>query len=273
MARILIPTDFSSGALRAAAHAVRLFGPEGNRFVLLNTYMMPAGGTSTMWNMNELLARESLAGLAQFESELRKTLPGLDPVFDTISEHGDLPNVIDRYLTDDEKPACVVMGTQGASGLKETLFGSNTASVIKHGSFPVLAVPAGADYRVPKRIVLADDGGPASKESLTLLLDIARWSQSEVRVARVVNEQVTTDDAGHNAYDDLLGAIPHSQQYLSAENVGAALNDLAEQGDADMLAMLHRKRGLFNGLFHRSTAAKLAMHTHLPLLVLQQAER
>jgi nucleotide-binding universal stress UspA family protein len=273
MARILIPTDFSSGSLRAAVYAVRLFGADGNQFVLLNTFMMPAGAASTMWNMDELLARESEAGLKQFESVLRAALPSADANIETVCEHGDLPNVVDRYLGDEDKPICVVMGTLGASGIQEALFGSNTASVIKHGSFPVLAVPANAEYRAPKRIVLADDGGPVKKESLALLLDIARWSQSELRIARVVNEQVSADDGGLQAYDQLLGGIPHSQQYLSAENVEAALNDLAEQGDADLLAVLHRKRGLFQGFFHRSTAAKLAMHTHLPLLVLQQAER
>lgn len=273
MARILVPTDFSSGALNAAVYAVRLFGAEGNRFVLLNTYMMPAGAASTMWNMDELLAREALNGVKAFEDAVRKALPGVEVELDAVCEHGDLPNVIDRYLTDAEKPVCVVMGTQGASGLQEVLFGSNTSSVILRGSFPVLAVPKGASYRAPKRIVLADDGGPVTKDSIALLLDLARWSQSEVRVARVVNERVSGGEGDHQVYDQLLGGIPHSQQFLSAENVESALNDLVEHGDADLLVVLHRKRGLFQGLFHRSTAAKLAMHTHLPLLVLQQAER
>lgn len=272
MARILIPTDFSSGALNAAIYAVRLFGAEGNRFVLLNTYMMPAGSASTMWNMDELLAREALRGVQAFAEKVREALGGTQAEIDAVCEHGDLPNVIDRYLGDPEKPICVVMGTQGASGLQEVLFGSNTASVILRGSFPVLAVPGGATYRAPKRIVLADDGGPVAKESIALLLDLARWSQSEVSVVRVVNERAGTDD-GNLIYDQLLGGIPHSQQYLSAEHVETALNDLAEQGDADLLVVLHRKRGLFQGLFHRSTAAKLAMHTDLPLLVLQQADR
>ncbi|MFN3875590.1 MAG: universal stress protein [Flavobacteriales bacterium] len=274
MARILIPTDFSEGALQAAVFAVRLFGPEGNRIVLLNTYTMPAGTASTMWNMDELLARESLAGVQAFAEALRKELGGMAAVLDAVSEHGDLPNVVDRYLEDQERPICVVMGTQGASGLQEALFGSNTANVIKLGSFPVLAVPGSAVYRSPKRIVLADDGGSVSKASLALLLDIARWSQSEVRVVRVVNDRVIADATGDdNPYDEILGAIPHTMQHISGESVEVALNDLAEQVDADLLCLLHRKRGIFQGLFHRSTAAKLAMHTHLPLLVLQQSDR
>lgn len=274
MSTVLLPTDFSSGSLAAARYGIRLFGVEGNRFVVLNSFMMPRGTATTMWNMDELLAREAQAGAEAFAELLRKEFPGDQLDLEAVAEHGDLPNVIDRYRTDPEPPACVVMGTQGATGLKEALFGSNTASVIKLGGFPVLAVPAEAAYETPKRIVLADDGGPVTAASIALLLDIARWSKSEVRIARVVNEQSPSEaSAGDDTYDQLLGAIPHTQQYLSNENVETALNQLADQSAADLLVVMHRKRGIFQGLFHRSTAARLAMHTHLPLLVLQQADR
>ncbi|WKZ67559.1 MAG: universal stress protein [Flavobacteriales bacterium] len=274
MARILIPTDFSSNALSAAVYAIRLHGVEGNRFVLLNTYMMPHGAASTMWNMDDLLAREALAGVKAFAEVVRKAVPEPGLELDAVAEHGDLPNVIDRYRTDAERPAMVVMGTQGASGLQEVLFGSNTASVIKQGAFPVLAVPAKAVYRAPKRILLADDGGPVDRETLAPAIELARWNHGEIRVVRVITERKPAESTSSGTpYDALFGAIPHSLQYISGENVESALNDLAEQGDADLLVVLHRKRGIFQGLFHRSTAAALAMHTHLPLLVLQQADR
>ena len=252
---------------------MRLFGAEGNRFVLLHAYRIPATDSMATLNLDELLAREALDGLDRFEQQVRGLFPGEQLDLEKACEHGDLPNVIDRFADDEEKPACVVMGTQGASGLKEALFGSNTASVIKQSSFPVLAVPAGATYRPPRRIVLADDGGPVEKSALGLVLDIARWNQGEVRVTRVVNEAVAAVSDQEPAYDVLLGAIPHTQQYLSADDVDAALNDFAEQGDADLLAVLHRERGIFRSFFQRSTSARLAMHTHLPLLVLRQAER
>ncbi|MBK9177153.1 MAG: universal stress protein [Flavobacteriales bacterium] len=274
MAHVLIPTDFSRNALNAALYAIRLFGPEGNRFSLLNTYMMPHGAASTMWNMDDLLAREAIAGVKAFAEEVRKHFPGQTLSLEAEAQHGDLPNVVARFANDKDRPVMVVMGTQGATGLQEALFGSNTANVIKHGNFPVLAVPGQAEYHAPKRIVLADDGGPVSKDSLAPVLDIARRNQGEIRVVRVINERSTADTGtADQVFDNLLGAIPHTQQYMSGENVDSALNDVAEQSDADLLVVLHRKRGVFQGLFHRSTAAKLAMHTHLPLLVLQQADR
>jgi nucleotide-binding universal stress UspA family protein len=271
MAHILIPTDFSANSLNAARYAVQLFGAEGNTFTVLNTYMMPRGSASTMWSIDDLLAKEAREGLNDFTARLKEDLGSLKPVINTVCEHGDLPNVVARFARDADAPDVVVMGTQGASGLKEVLLGSNTADVIKRGDLHVLAVPEQNTYRSPKRIVLADDGGPVNKEVVRLMLDIARWSQAEVMIVRVVNEDTTVEEGGNTIFDTLLGAIPHSFHYTSSENVIKALHELADQSDADMVVVIHRHRGLFDQLFHRSTATKLAMHTHIPMLVLQQA--
>jgi nucleotide-binding universal stress UspA family protein len=272
MAHLLLPTDYSSNSLNAAIFAVQLYGDEGNVFTVLNTYMLPRGAASTMWSIDDLLAKESAQGLNIFVEKLKQELPGRKPEIRVLSEHGDLPNVIVRFQDDPDRPELIVMGTQGASGLKEVLMGSNTADVIKRTPFPVLAVPENASYRTPRRIILADDGGPVDRTTLKVLLDVARWSQAEVMIVRVINEESTVEsgDAG-SVYDDLLGAIPHSHHYISGENVNMALHDLADQSDADMVVVIHRHRGLFEQLFHRSIATKLAMHTHIPMLVLQQA--
>lgn len=270
MAHILVPTDFSSNSLNAALYAVQLYGVEGNRFTVLNSYMMPRGAASTMWSIDDLLAKESREGVDAFIARMKEE-PALAKA-DLVGacEHGDLPNVVDRFVHDSEAPELVVMGTQGASGLKEVLMGSNTADVIKQGSIPVLTVPEHARYKTPKRILLADDGGPVKKESIKVLLDIARWSQAEVMIVRVTDPERLGEEVGDSAYDVLLGAVPHSHHFISGENVNTALHDLADQADADMVVVLHRKRGLFEQLFHRSTSTKLAMHTHIPMLVLQQ---
>lgn len=271
MAHVLIPTDFSSNSLNAALYAVQLYGDEGNIFTILNSYMLPRGAASTMWSIDDLLAKESVEGVNIFVTKLTEELPSHRPEYRTASEHGDLPNVISRFADDAEPPELVVMGTQGASGLKEVLMGSNTADVIKGCKLPVLAVPENSRYRSPRRIVLADDGGPVDKATVKVLLDIARWSQAELMIVRVINEETTVETGSSTSvYDTLLGAIPHSHHYISGENVNTALHDLADQSDADLVVVIHRHRGLFEQLFHRSTATKLAMHTHIPMLVLQQ---
>jgi nucleotide-binding universal stress UspA family protein len=269
MAHVLIPTDFSGNSLKAAQYAVQLFGIAGNTFTVLNSYMLPRGAASTMWSIDDLLAKESHEGVGLFIEKMRE-----DPILanaDLVAacEHGDLPNVVSRYSADAEPPALVVMGTQGASGLKEVLMGSNTADVIKRGGIPVLAVPQDAPHKVPERIMVADDGGVVEPATAKILIDIARASKAHVMVVRV--STTGQEPTGDSAYSEILGDIPTSYHFVSGENVHSALNELADKSGVDIMVVLHRQRGMFEQLFHRSTATKLAMHTHIPMLVLQQA--
>jgi nucleotide-binding universal stress UspA family protein len=270
MAHILLPTDFSTNALNAARYAINLFGTEGNTFIVLHSYMMPRSSASTMLSMDDVLAREAQESMDLFLARMQEEFGSLKPALSGVCEHGDLPNVVQRFAKDAVPPDAVVMGTQGASGLKEVLLGSNTADVVRNGHLPVIAVPENNTYRAPKRIILADDGGPVNKETVKLLLDIARWSQAEVLIVRVVNEDTAVEEGGNTIYDTLLGAIPHSHHYLSSDDVIKALHDMADQNDVDLVVLVHRQRGLLDQLFHRSTASRLAMHTHIPMLVLQQ---
>ncbi len=271
MAHVLLPTDLSANALNAACYAVRLFGTEGNQYTLLHvlapTLSMEAADVGT----DLLLAQSAKEGLADFAARLTTALAGMKPTVATAIEHGMLAQVVHHFVNGYGPAELVVMGTQGASGLQEVLIGSNTADVIKHGGLPVLAVPHACTYKAPKRILLAEDAGPVDKATLRPLLEIARSAHAEVAIVRVVKDGAPTEHGtGDDTYDLLMGAIPHTHAYLRGDAVDQALNDLADQGDTDLLVVIHRHRGLFEGLFHRSTSARLVMHSHVPLLVLHQ---
>ncbi|MBL8000373.1 MAG: universal stress protein [Flavobacteriales bacterium] len=269
MATILIPVDLSANALNAAEHAVRLFGAEGNTFLLVHAYLDPNLMDPALPGMSTALREAAEEGMVRFKQELRaRTGTAKADLQDTVRV-GLLPAVLDD-LVDEHGPRCVVMGTQGASGLKATLFGSNTADVIRSSRVPVLAVPEGSTYREPRRILLADDGGPVKPGTLVLLLDIARWSKAEVMIVRVLEEGMDPEQAGPSSYDELLGAVPHSHHPVSAENVDTAINDLADQSDVDLVVMVHRHLGFFASLLHASSSKRMAMHTHVPLLILEQ---
>ena len=53
------------------------------------------------------------------------------------------------------------------------------------------------------------------------------------------------------------------------EDVAAALDLMAGQEGAGLIAVVHRHAGFLEGLFHASTAKRLALYTNTPLLVLQ----
>jgi len=273
MAHVLIATDMSANALHAAVHAIRLFGVEGNRFTLLNAYQAPPTVPDQPIPVADLTAQISTEGLQAFAKDLMEALPDPSPEFALVSAYGTVDNVVRSMIEDGQGPDIVAMGTKSLTGTERLLMGSTTAAMIRSGLLPVLAVPSEARYEKPRRIVLADDGGPVERASLHILLDIARWSRSEVMIVHVVDED---DDAGTEVpmegFDKLLGAIPHTYHSMSGEDVIVALNDLADQSGAHLAVVIHRQRGLIDRLFHHSVATDLALHTHIPLLVLQHGK-
>lgn len=269
MRRILLLTDFSDHALNAAEFAVRLYGTEDTAFTLLHAFLSPNSATAQMWAIDEMLMKENVEGLRLVEEKLRQRVDLGASRIDRVCEHGDLPNVVDR-LTAERGFDVVVTGAQGTTGLERVFFGSNAADVLARSHVPVLVVPGQARYEDPRRIILADDGRGASAASIRPLLDIARWHKAEVMIVRVVAEEAEDSASSTTSYDELMGAIPHSHHTVSGDNVVTALHDLADQSDAHLIAMLHRRRGVFDQIFHRSSSKRMVMHTHIPMLVLEQ---
>ncbi|MBP6313266.1 MAG: universal stress protein [Flavobacteriales bacterium] len=272
MAHILIPTDFSANAFNAAVYAIELYGQKGNTFTLLHAYMSVSDPTIVQAaGLEAEIAREANSALGELTERLKEKFAGAELDLQQSMMTGDVFAAILAHTDEERNPDLVVMGTQGASGLEEVLLGTHTADVIKRCHLPVLTVPEEANYRIPRRIVMADDGGPVDRASIKVLLEIARWSQSEIMIVRVFQgEDASNSDDHDSPYDLVLGAIPRSFHSISGENVSKALHDMADQSDADLVVVMHRQRSMFAQLFHRSTAAKLAMHTHIPMLVLQQ---
>ncbi len=269
MARLLLPTDLSDSALHAAVYGIRLMGTEQGHFTLLHTILIPPFNPATDLSLDVAAVEAAHDGLARFEQRLRQAVDLGGAVVERRVEHGELPSVVDR-LVGELGIDLVAMGTQGASGLQETLLGTNAADVIRSSKAPVLTVPARATYRDPRRIVVADDGKPIEADTVAPLLNVARWHRAELTIVRGVPEGMDASTLPPSPLDDRLGAVPRSVHYLSEENLVTALNDLVDQLEADLLVLTHRHRTLWSDLFHRSTTAHMAMHAQVPLLALEQ---
>lgn len=272
MAHVLIASDLSAHSLNAARYAVALFGLEGNSFTVLHTFFPPPSEPGSMGLDNDPAGRLAAEGVATFAQELAATRAEGELDVAAVSAYGELDVVLRDMATGPERPDVVVMGGRATSSIERTLFGSSTAAVIRHAGLPVLVIPSEVRYRNPGHIILADDGGAVDRDAVKLLLDIARWSRSELKLVHVVPESRLDEEVmPESRYDRLLGAIPHTFHTVSGDNILIALNDLADQSDADLVVVVHRQRGALEGLFHHSIAADLALHTHIPILVLQQA--
>ena len=267
MATIILTTDYSENSLRAARYALKLFGAAGNIYRLTHTYLATDEGFSEWPTLGTELYSLATIGMAEWSKRL-EALPeaqGVDLVKDVV--YGPLPTMLNE-VAKEHQVDLIVMGTQGASG--SSFLGSSASAVVKHSKVPVLVVPAASIDKPMKRLLFADDGQGVDPAELGMLVTVAARERAEVLLAHVVeDEDEAPVERVVSAYEELLAGIPHRFVTTQGKDVAAALDLLAEREQADMLAVLHRHSGFIDSLFHVSTAKRLALYSHLPLLVLQ----
>jgi nucleotide-binding universal stress UspA family protein len=270
MKTILIPTDFSTNARHAAQYALTQFGASSAQFILLNAYDPPRP-TGMLINLDDIVKKEAINDLNN-EIALLKREGEMSGELTSEAVLGDTSEVIER-VANDKKADLIVMGTKGASGLKELLIGSNTAKLIKTTTKPVLAVPESCENKVPKQILLATDYNQLNDLSvLSTLRKIAKRFDATIHIVNVVHNE--NGKFSFNpvlekyALNEFFTGIPHHFHMVENESVEEGLNQFSEQHNIDLIALVPGKNNFFDTVFHRSVTNKIAQHSKIPFLVL-----
>jgi len=168
----------------------------------------------------------------------------------------------------------IVMGTTGASGFKGILLGSNTYSVTKNVKCPVLAIPeAAVTGKFFKNIVLAGDyQNTASKDTFEILTEIAKASSAEIHVLHVSETPVIKSGETEQAQklDRYFKGLKHSFHFKLDKHIDEGINEYIEENSIDLLTLVAKKQSLLDRIFKGSTTRKMAYHSRIPLLILQQ---
>jgi nucleotide-binding universal stress UspA family protein len=267
MKRIFLPTDFSDTALKSAHFALDLFGTADVRYTLVNSYQLQVYPEVLLPDIAMLPERESRSGLRQVERLLRKYAEGVHLA--KVSTYLALPEALNE-LAARKGGDLIVMGTQGKSST--LLFGRNASTVVQRAQLPMITVPAQWEPQPVKHVLLPLDSGTFTADTFRPLLDLVQRTGAEVLVAHVrTNAPGFKQGLDHAAVSEALKGINHRFITVHGSDVVDTVNELVAGGRMQLVAMVHRKRGFLDGLFHTSTAKRMALHTNLPLLVLRQS--
>jgi nucleotide-binding universal stress UspA family protein len=265
MNNLLVPTDFSSNANKALDYAVQLANSFGATLHLLHAYTVPRP-TGSMVSIAEHMERDIRESMEVVEEQMKGKLTGNA----TLKIHTTRGETVQAVASASRslKADLIVMGTQGASGLKEVFMGSVTHGVIRNTEVPVLAIPEGPGVLDIKKIVFAiDELDISTNLIIEPLRQLAKRHQASVLIFHQENpEQVKGIDPAVNFF---LEGIEHSFHYqLNPANLQQSLREFIRDQEADMLCMIQRKRGFFEDLFHRSTTKSFTFNSPVPLLIL-----
>ncbi|GAB5538888.1 MAG: universal stress protein [Salibacteraceae bacterium] len=270
MKTIIIPTDFSDNALRAFDYARALFGDDP-KYVLLNTYVEPRSTSASMVSLRDILHEGSVEGLSELSHQI-KNGPNPPPNFETLSEYGDPENAICNAARI-HKADLIVMGTKGATGLKEVFMGSVAAGVFQNATCPVIAVPNDAVLRAPKNVLLAADLKSDIEESHKMLLaNIIEKNHGSLSILTVDTngDDISVEEAEHG-YDIHVQFqnLEHAFDVVDSEDPESAILEYSKVNEMDMIVTIPRKSGWLKRLIGKSISEKLAEHSNIPVLALK----
>lgn len=276
MKKILLPTDFSENSWNAIQYALQLFQDEHCTFYLLNTY------TPVIYHIEYVLVNPAQFGLGD---AIRETsLKGLDSVLKKINDQFKNPNHIFecvaafntlipeiREMIEDHGIDYVVMGTKGATGAKEVLFGSNTVQVFKNVTCPVIAVPNNFDYEAPKEILFPSDYNIAFESAhLQPIINIGAQFDSRINFLHTTNgdELSQWEESNRQILEKSFKALTHLFHLVKFQKVPEAITNFQLKLRVNLLVMINNKHSFFENLFFKSNINQIGFHLNIPFLVI-----
>ncbi len=142
--KILLPTDGSEYANKAAEHAIWIARASGAEIIALNVIetssLVGLPAEDLVVRIKEMLKEEGRQSLEHiYEMAQKETVADGDIKVTLITEEGSPADAILKTI-DKENIDLVVMGTSGKHGLDRFLLGSVTEKVVRSAKCPVLAV-------------------------------------------------------------------------------------------------------------------------------------
>jgi len=282
--RIVLPTDFSKNAWNAIAYALTIFKEVPCDFFVLNSYQVGASGLSTkMAGANDtrlynLIKEQSEHDLQRELEKIKSFDINPEHTFKTRSVMDTLVNAIGKTVYKEEIDY-IIMGTKGASGLKEVFMGSNTYKVIKEIDFcPVIAVPD--DYKPDGKMdaMLLATGYEHLFESYELrpVLNFAEHFNAKLWITHVgsLEELTSAQKASKTSLEKRLKSINYEFVEVEKEvSVNHTIQQLIDEDrDIDMVIMINQDHSFFERLAREPVIKKVTFNSKVPFLVIHLFE-
>ncbi|MEO1627293.1 MAG: universal stress protein [Bacteroidota bacterium] len=275
--KILFPTDFSVPATNAFQYALQLADKIGADVQVIHAIYPDVEPLDLSMVITQASRAKIEIGLASMRSFVKTVVEATrsklehDPALLTDVLVGTpVQTILDASKR--ESADMIVMGTRGEQRGIVKWLGSVAADVVKRAEIPVLVVPEDCELREPMHIAYAAEMNSADPfeiwkvmelfESMDILLRCVHFNQTaELTDNYEKMEQMKAFFSGR------VPTIPIHFHHLPGKQLTDDLNDFVDKYEMDLLVMYQPQRGFLEGLFHRSDSKKMAVHTHVPLLV------
>ena len=277
MKKILFPTDFSAVSNNAFLYALKFAESINAEIITLHVYELPIVNNTDGFP-SYLVEIYDVVEWGQFES-----YKGQIPLLRNIAEAnglghiklsheilmGDLVSNI-KEISKKEGIDYVVMGTKGATGLKETFLGSTAGDVLSGTDAIVLAIPEQSHYSQIKNIAFTSRFREKDRVALSKLIRLTKGFDAKIHCLYVKTSGSDLKEVVLADWKLLFKDENVDFHIIENNNVEETILQFTQDENIDLLAMLHYKRSFLEGLFHFSLTKKIVHHIQIPILALHE---
>lgn len=275
MKKILFPTDFSQTSLNAYMYALRLAKNLDAEVVTLHVFDYPM---EHLVENNDyfLLDIYNIKEWGDFEN-FKSEVPRLRAIAEKAElgrvkvshmlERGDTVTEILKTISN-ERPDIVVIGTKGATGLKEVFLGSVAERIMNQAKTMVLAIPAECRYKPIKKILYLTQFEKLQMDLLHKLHNFAVRFKAHILALQLRDFEQTSDKLLLSKWKDHFGGNNITFEIQVTDSVEETITETLGARGIDLIALHVHHKGLLEKLLLHSLPRELAFHSQVPLLTI-----
>jgi len=270
MKKILVPTDFSKEAENALKVAAQLGKKHNCELILLNMLDLPLtqlDAGSAPADLPEAVYFMKLAH-KQFEEVINK--PYLDGV--NITEMVDFHDINTGILevSKEHDVDLIIMGSHGASGLKEMFIGSNAEKIVRTSEVPVLVIKNEHENFNIEEFVFASDFENDNKETYKQAVKLAEMFNAKIHLLMVntISNFSTTASAKVKIHEFIKDSTftNYTTNIYNDETAEKGILNFSHIIDADLIGIsTHGRQGIAH-FFNGSLSEDIVNHAKRPVI-------
>lgn len=270
MKKILVPTDFSDQAENALKVAAQLAITHKAEIYLLHVIEIPLHEIDAMSSHSDLPEAMFFMKLAhkKFEKILRKRYLQDVIIHETVDFHeifkGVFHNCKKHHID------LIIMGSNGVSGLKEMLIGSNTEKIVRTSETPVLVVKKEHKTFNVNNFVFASDFKEESKATYKKAIEFAKVLKAKLHLLTVnTPNKFVTSDYANERMQDFASSDEFSNYTMSIYNdltIEKGIMNFSQSINAELIGMSTHGRQGISHFFNGSISEDLVNHAKRPVV-------
>jgi nucleotide-binding universal stress UspA family protein len=265
--QIIVPIDFSENSIKALEFALFMADKKNTKITLVHVVEMvydfasqAAVALDSLFIDGERLLKETI---------IKYEATGVEMDYKITDG---VASITTAKIAKEINASLIVMGTQGASGIKKALIGTTTVNLIREASCPVLVVPAQANIAEIKKITLALEFANHEEKFIDwVIYRSEKWGLG-LEILHIQTNQGFKENLAILGMESYLNknypGLKASIHTVNASNASEGLDLYMQEHDNLILVMCHEHRNLWDQIIQKSQSIKMAYHTHIPLLIM-----